>query len=68
MLYGDSLVEALVIPYRTFKEKIRITKEYSNHKVQVYDNYILIRRFKMNIKVFNKDGNLVYQGVVVNVM
>ena len=32
----------VVIPYRTFREKIRITKKYRNHKIEIYKNYILI--------------------------
>lgn len=66
MLYGDSFLEALVIPFQTFKEKIRITKEYSKYKIEVFEDYILVRRKDIKIKVFNKDGNLVYQGVAVN--
>lgn len=32
----------LAIPYKTFKEKIKITKKYKNQEVQVYKNFILI--------------------------
>lgn len=31
-----------VIPYKTFKEKIRLTKKYSRYTVEVYENYILV--------------------------
>ncbi len=31
-----------VIHYKTFKEKIRITKKYRNHKIEIYKNYILV--------------------------
>lgn len=30
------------IPYKTFKEKIKITKEYQNHKIEIYKNFILV--------------------------
>jgi hypothetical protein len=30
------------IPYKTFKEKISLTKRYSKYTVEVYENYILI--------------------------
>lgn len=29
-----------VIPYKTFKEKIRLTKMYEKHKVEVYKDYM----------------------------
>ncbi len=31
-----------VIPYKTFKEKIRITRKYRKHKIEIYKNYILV--------------------------
>lgn len=31
-----------VIPYKTFKEKIRITKEYSRYNLEIYSNYVLV--------------------------
>lgn len=30
------------IPYKTFKEKISLTKRYSKYNVEVYENYILV--------------------------
>lgn len=30
------------IPYKTFKEKIRITRKYRNKKIEIYKNYILV--------------------------
>lgn len=33
-----------VIPYKGFKEKIRLTKLYKNFRVTVYENYIYIER------------------------
>lgn len=35
-------VVCTVIPYKTFKEKIRLTKKYSRYIVEVYENYILV--------------------------
>lgn len=32
----------LAIPYKNFKEKIRITKEYKGHKIEIYKDFILI--------------------------
>jgi hypothetical protein len=31
-----------VIPYKTFKEKIRLTKKYQRHKVEIYKNFVLV--------------------------
>ena len=31
-----------VIPYKTFKEKIRITKKYQKHKIEIHKNFILV--------------------------
>ena len=31
-----------VIPYKTFKEKIRLTKKYEKYKVEVYKDYVLV--------------------------
>lgn len=31
-----------VIPYKTFKEKIRLTKKYEKHKVEVCKDYVLV--------------------------
>lgn len=30
------------IPYKTFKEKIRITKKYLDCKIEVYKDFILV--------------------------
>lgn len=30
------------IPYKTFKEKISLTKKYKDKHIEVYENYILI--------------------------
>lgn len=30
------------IPYKTFKEKIRITKKYQHCKIEVYNDFILV--------------------------
>ncbi|MDU2492079.1 MAG: hypothetical protein E7D27_16160 [Clostridium celatum] len=30
------------IPYKTFKEKISLTKKYQNQKIEIYKNYILV--------------------------
>lgn len=30
------------IPYKTFKEKIRLTKEYKKQRIEIYKNYILV--------------------------
>ncbi len=30
-----------VIPYKTFKEKIALTKKYKDKHIEVYKNYIL---------------------------
>ena len=32
----------IAIPYKSFKEKIRITKLYEKHKVEVYKDFILV--------------------------
>lgn len=32
----------IAIPYKTFKEKIRITKEYQQYKIEIHKNFILI--------------------------
>lgn len=31
-----------LIPYKNFKEKIRLTKQYRRKRIEVYDYYILI--------------------------
>ena len=31
-----------VIPYKTFKEKIALTKKYSKQHIEIYKNYILV--------------------------
>ena len=35
-------VVCTVIPYKTFKEKISLTKRYSKYSVEIYENYILV--------------------------
>lgn len=45
-----------VIPYKNFKEKIRITKEYSNYNIEIYSNYVLVtvkRGYKEGRNVFS---------------
>ena len=32
----------IAIPYKTFKEKIRITKMYEKYKVKVYKDFVLV--------------------------
>ncbi|MDY6228360.1 MAG: hypothetical protein SPH93_11995 [Clostridium sp.] len=32
----------VVIPYKDFKEKIRITKENKEHKIEIYNDFILV--------------------------
>lgn len=39
-------IVCVVIPYKSFKEKIRITKEYSKYNIEVYKNYILVNIYK----------------------
>lgn len=41
-MVGRLVVEA--IPYSTFREKIRITKEYQNNKIEITKNFILAWR------------------------
>lgn len=36
------ILVAEVIPFKNFKEKIRITKEYEKFKVEVFNNYIIV--------------------------
>lgn len=31
-----------VIPFRNFKEKLKLTREYSKFKVEVYKNFIVV--------------------------
>lgn len=31
------------IPFKNFKEKIRITKEYKKYKMEIYKNYVLVK-------------------------
>ena len=31
-----------VIPYKTFKEKIALTKKYNKQHIEIYKNYILV--------------------------
>jgi hypothetical protein len=38
------ILVAEVIPFKNFKEKIRITKEYEKFKVEVFNNYIIVLR------------------------
>ena len=33
-----------VIPFNSFKEKIRITKQYSRYKTEIYKNFIIVWR------------------------
>lgn len=39
-MIGTTVCEA--IPYKTFKQKIRLTKKYINKKIEIYKNYILV--------------------------
>lgn len=32
----------IAIPYRNFKEKMAITKEYQNYNVEIHENFILV--------------------------
>lgn len=32
----------MVIPYKTFKEKIRITREYQHYKIEIYKDFVLV--------------------------
>ena len=32
----------VVIPYKDFKEKIRITKENKEHNIEIHKNFILV--------------------------
>jgi len=32
----------IAIPYKTFKEKMIITKEYQGNNVEIYENFILV--------------------------
>ena len=33
----------LAIPYKTFKEKIKITKEYKKHNIKIYKGFIIVK-------------------------
>jgi len=33
-----------VIPFKSFKEKIRITKENKEHKIEICKGYVLVSR------------------------
>lgn len=35
-------IVCVVIPYKDFKEKIKITKQYKGNNIEIYKNYILI--------------------------
>ena len=39
-MIGNTVCKA--IPYKTFKEKIRITREYKKHDIEIYKNFILV--------------------------
>ena len=41
-MIGKLIVE--VIPFNSFKEKMRITKQYSRFKVEIYKNFIIAWR------------------------
>lgn len=30
------------IPYKTFKEKIKLTKQYRKYRIEIHKNYILV--------------------------
>lgn len=32
----------VAIPYKSFKEKIRITKKYQRYKIEVYKDFVLV--------------------------
>ena len=38
-----------VIPYKTFKEKIKITKKYQRYKIEIYKNFIVVINKEENI-------------------
>lgn len=40
MLPGKLVIQA--IPYRNFKEKLKITKAYRNKKISIFKNFIVI--------------------------
>lgn len=46
MLLQEQLTTIEVIPYKTFKEKIRITKELKNCKIEIHKDYILTEKVK----------------------
>lgn len=33
-----------IIPFNNFKEKIKLTKQYSKYPIEIYKNYLIIRR------------------------
>lgn len=39
-MIGTTVCEA--IPYKTFKEKIRITKKYQHYKIEIYKGFVLV--------------------------
>ena len=38
----ERLVNVLMIPYKSFKEKIRLTKEYSRYKVRIINDCVYV--------------------------
>lgn len=48
------ILVAEVIPFKNFKEKIRITKEYEKFKVEVFNNYIIVLRNERKWKIMAK--------------
>ena len=51
--YHKKLVDMEVIPYKTFKEKLRLTNKYKNHKnfnykVEDLDGILLISRITLD--------------------
>lgn len=39
-MIGTTVCES--IPYKTFKEKISLTKKYKHYKIEVYKDFILV--------------------------
>lgn len=46
-MLGTTVCE--LIPYKNFKEKIRITKKYHRCKIEIYKDFILVINEEVNV-------------------
>ena len=54
MILVIGTIVCTAIPYKNFKEKIRITKKYKHCKIEVYKNFISVKFLSLKNEKFRK--------------